>query len=92
MCFIDLELLNYVLFVFQVQYILGMCTCPTQFPMVKVSEGKYKVGDSKTLIFMRVSTVCIVDLGFVYARSLQTTEYASYPPRCEISSSLLKLN
>lgn len=23
--------------------------------MVKVSEGKYKVGDSKTLIFMRVS-------------------------------------
>ncbi|XP_076816383.1 uncharacterized protein LOC143462202 [Clavelina lepadiformis] len=37
-----------------VQYILGMCTCPSQFPMVKVSDGKYKVGDSANLIFMRI--------------------------------------
>uniref|UniRef100_H2XPE8 GAR domain-containing protein n=1 Tax=Ciona intestinalis TaxID=7719 RepID=H2XPE8_CIOIN len=37
-----------------VQYILGMCTCPSQFPMVKVADGKYKVGDSESLIFMRI--------------------------------------
>lgn len=42
-------------FILQVQYILGMCTCPSQFPMIKVSDGKYKVGDSENLIFMRVS-------------------------------------
>uniref|UniRef100_A0A8B9Q3R5 Growth arrest specific 2 like 1 n=1 Tax=Apteryx owenii TaxID=8824 RepID=A0A8B9Q3R5_APTOW len=38
----------------QVREILGRCTCPSQFPMVKVSEGKYKVGDSNALIFVRV--------------------------------------
>uniref|UniRef100_A0A663DRC1 Growth arrest specific 2 like 1 n=1 Tax=Aquila chrysaetos chrysaetos TaxID=223781 RepID=A0A663DRC1_AQUCH len=38
----------------QVREILGCCSCPSQFPMVKVSEGKYKVGDSSTLIFVRV--------------------------------------
>ncbi|XP_054852974.1 GAS2-like protein 1 [Eublepharis macularius] len=37
-----------------VREILGHCTCPSQFPMVKVSEGKYKVGDSNALIFVRV--------------------------------------
>uniref|UniRef100_A0ABM5F381 GAS2-like protein 1 n=1 Tax=Pogona vitticeps TaxID=103695 RepID=A0ABM5F381_9SAUR len=37
-----------------VREILGHCTCPSQFPMVKVSEGKYKVGDSSALIFVRV--------------------------------------
>ncbi|KAH0625502.1 hypothetical protein JD844_015046 [Phrynosoma platyrhinos] len=36
-----------------VREILGHCTCPSQFPMVKVSEGKYKVGDSNALIFVR---------------------------------------
>lgn len=39
----------------QVREILGQCNCPAQFPMVKVSEGKYKVGDSSALIFIRVS-------------------------------------
>lgn len=34
---------------------MSRCTCPVQFPMVKVSEGKYRVGDSNTLIFIRVS-------------------------------------
>uniref|UniRef100_A0A669PIW1 Growth arrest specific 2 like 1 n=1 Tax=Phasianus colchicus TaxID=9054 RepID=A0A669PIW1_PHACC len=38
----------------QVREILGCCTCPSQFPMVKISEGKYKVGDSNALIFVRV--------------------------------------
>ncbi|XP_043925668.1 GAS2-like protein 2A [Protopterus annectens] len=37
-----------------VREILGCCMCPSQFPMVKVSEGKYKVGDSSALIFVRV--------------------------------------
>ncbi|XP_021268752.1 GAS2-like protein 1 [Numida meleagris] len=37
-----------------VREILGCCTCPSQFPMVKISEGKYKVGDSNALIFVRV--------------------------------------
>ncbi|NWR54742.1 GA2L1 protein, partial [Bucorvus abyssinicus] len=37
-----------------VREILGCCSCPSQFPMVKVSEGKYRVGDSSTLIFVRV--------------------------------------
>ncbi|XP_041092464.1 GAS2-like protein 2A [Polyodon spathula] len=37
-----------------VQYLVSRCTCPSQFPMVKVSEGKYQVGDSSTLIFVRI--------------------------------------
>ncbi|KAM6964784.1 uncharacterized protein gas2l1 [Aplochiton taeniatus] len=37
-----------------VREILGQCNCPSQFPMTKVSEGKYKVGDSSALIFIRV--------------------------------------
>ncbi|XP_067264460.1 GAS2-like protein 2A [Chanodichthys erythropterus] len=37
-----------------VQFLISRCTCPTQFPMVKVSEGKYRVGDSNTLIFVRI--------------------------------------
>ncbi|KAJ8379328.1 hypothetical protein SKAU_G00001060 [Synaphobranchus kaupii] len=37
-----------------VREILGRCSCPAQFPMTKVSEGKYKVGGSSALIFIRV--------------------------------------
>lgn len=37
-----------------VREILGCCRCPSQFPMIKVSEGKYQVGDSNALIFVRV--------------------------------------
>ncbi|KAB0367142.1 hypothetical protein FD755_020466 [Muntiacus reevesi] len=37
-----------------VQSLVSRCTCPVQFSMVKVSEGKYRVGDSNTLIFIRV--------------------------------------
>ena len=43
------------LFFFQVRAMIKECTCPDQFPMVRVSEGKYKIGDSQTLIFVRVS-------------------------------------
>lgn len=39
----------------QVQHLVSRCTCPVQFPMIKISEGKYRVGDSDTLIFVRVS-------------------------------------
>lgn len=37
-----------------VREILGRCSCPAQFPMIKVSEGKYQVGNSSALIFIRV--------------------------------------
>ncbi|XP_073654063.1 GAS2-like protein 2 isoform X2 [Tursiops truncatus] len=37
-----------------VQSLVSRCTCPVQFSMVKVSEGKYRVGDSNTLIFIRI--------------------------------------
>ncbi|XP_041348145.1 flocculation protein FLO11-like [Gigantopelta aegis] len=37
-----------------VRELVGRCTCPIQFPMFKVGEGKYQIGDSKTLIFVRI--------------------------------------
>ncbi|KAM9117646.1 GAS2-like protein 2 [Pangshura tecta] len=37
-----------------VQHLVSRCTCPVQFSMMKVSEGKYRVGDSNTLIFVRI--------------------------------------
>ncbi|XP_075051246.1 GAS2-like protein 2 [Mixophyes fleayi] len=37
-----------------VQHLVSRCTCPVQFCMVKVSEGKYKVGESNSLIFIRI--------------------------------------
>ena len=39
----------------QVRDMVSRCTCPSQFPMIQVSDGKYRVGDSQTLIFVRVS-------------------------------------
>ncbi|XP_055982496.1 GAS2-like protein 2 [Sorex fumeus] len=37
-----------------VQRLVSRCTCPVQFPMVKESEGRYRVGNSNTLIFIRI--------------------------------------
>ncbi|XP_039297453.1 GAS2-like protein pickled eggs [Nilaparvata lugens] len=37
-----------------VRDLVEKCTCPTQFPMIRVSEGKYRIGDTKVLIFVRV--------------------------------------
>ncbi|KAF7237004.1 GAS2-like protein 2, partial [Varanus komodoensis] len=37
-----------------VQHLISRCTCPVQFSMIKVSEGKYRVGDSSTHIFVRI--------------------------------------
>ncbi len=42
-------------FHFQVREMVSECQCPTQFPMIRVSEGKYRIGDTKVLIFVRVS-------------------------------------
>lgn len=37
-----------------VRDLVERCRCPTQFPMIRVSEGKYRIGDTKVLIFVRV--------------------------------------
>lgn len=37
-----------------VRLILGRCTCEQQYPMIRVSEGKYTYGDNLTPIFLRV--------------------------------------
>uniref|UniRef100_A0A6M2DGF1 Proteinral transcriptional corepressor trfa n=1 Tax=Xenopsylla cheopis TaxID=163159 RepID=A0A6M2DGF1_XENCH len=37
-----------------VRELVERCTCPSQFPMVRVSEGKYRIGDTKVLIFVRI--------------------------------------
>lgn len=37
-----------------VRDLVEKCTCPTQFPMIRVSEGKYRIGDTKVLIFVRI--------------------------------------
>ena len=46
---------DFSLFSLQVREIVSECQCPTQFPMIRVSEGKYRIGDTQTLIFVRVS-------------------------------------
>merc|ERR1719410_332914 len=30
------------------------CQCPSQFAMIRVSEGKYRIGETKVLIFVRI--------------------------------------
>ncbi|CAL4112518.1 unnamed protein product [Meganyctiphanes norvegica] len=37
-----------------VRDLVERCHCPSQFPMVKVSDGKYRIGDTKVLIFVRI--------------------------------------
>lgn len=37
-----------------VRDLVERCSCPSQFPMVKVSEGKYRIGDTRVLIFVRI--------------------------------------
>ncbi|KAI4492117.1 hypothetical protein M0802_010014 [Mischocyttarus mexicanus] len=39
---------------YNVRDLVERCTCPTQFPMIRVSEGKYRIGDTKVLIFVRI--------------------------------------
>ncbi|KAL5016321.1 hypothetical protein ScPMuIL_005910 [Solemya velum] len=37
-----------------VQELAHRCTCPVQFVIMKVGEGKYRVGESQTLVFIRI--------------------------------------
>ncbi|CAL4121635.1 unnamed protein product [Meganyctiphanes norvegica] len=37
-----------------VRDLVERCTCPLQFPMIKVSDGKYRIGDTRVLIFVRI--------------------------------------
>lgn len=37
-----------------VRELVAECQCPTQFPIIQVSEGKYRIGESQTLIFVRI--------------------------------------
>src|SRR6218665_3008817 len=48
-----------ILFRSQVVKLLSKCNCPIQFHLEHLSEGKYRIGDTKTLIFVRV---CFVHL------------------------------
>ena len=38
----------------QVRDLVEECQCASQFSMIRVSEGKYRIGDTKILIFVRV--------------------------------------
>ncbi|XP_022105139.1 uncharacterized protein LOC110987042 [Acanthaster planci] len=38
----------------RVRELVNECTCPNQFPMVREAEGKYRIGDQSTLIFVRI--------------------------------------
>lgn len=49
------KLICLIILLLQVRDLVEKCTCPTQFPMIRVSEGKYRIGDTKVLIFVRVS-------------------------------------
>lgn len=38
----------------RVRDLVNLCTCPNQFPMIREGEGKYRIGESQTLIFVRI--------------------------------------
>ena len=59
---------DFSLFSLQVREIVSECQCPTQFPMIRVSEGKYRIGDTQTLIFVRVSPKRCELCKYVYTR------------------------
>ncbi|GFY54638.1 GAS2-like protein pickled eggs [Trichonephila inaurata madagascariensis] len=42
------------MYLFKVVDLLSRCTCPSQFPMIRVADGKYRIGDTKVLIFVRI--------------------------------------
>ncbi|CAG0884348.1 unnamed protein product [Cyprideis torosa] len=37
-----------------VRELVERCQCPTQFPMIRVAEGKYRIGDTKVMIYVRI--------------------------------------
>lgn len=66
----------------QVQHLVSRCTCPVQFPMIKLSEGKYRVGDSDTLIFVRVSLLHPLALGEKHQESCSAPQpFFHNPPK-----------
>lgn len=73
-------------FLLQVKWLAGRCTCPVQFPIIKVGEGKYKIGDSQTLVFVRVRIInyyfCVGILDFFL--SFHSRNYIDVQFRCKI--------
>lgn len=51
----------------QVRELVSECQCPSQFPMIRVSDGKYRIGDTKVLIFVRVSSEIDPFLGAMFS-------------------------
>ncbi|CAG0922554.1 unnamed protein product [Notodromas monacha] len=39
---------------FKVRELVERCLCPVQFPMIRVAEGKYRIGDTKVMIYVRI--------------------------------------
>lgn len=37
-----------------VRDLVSECQCPSQFPMHRISEGRYKIGDTNVMIFVRI--------------------------------------
>ncbi|CAL8115638.1 unnamed protein product [Orchesella dallaii] len=37
-----------------VRELVERCSCPTQFPMIRVAEGKYRIGNTKVMIYVRI--------------------------------------
>ncbi|CAG7730034.1 unnamed protein product [Allacma fusca] len=37
-----------------VRDLVERCTCPTQFPMIRIAEGKYRIGNTKLMIYVRI--------------------------------------
>lgn len=44
---------------------LEQCTCPVKFPVLRVAEGKYRMGENKSLIFVRVSRVILTSFSLL---------------------------
>lgn len=64
----------------QVRDLVEKCTCPSQFPMIRVSEGKYRIGDTKVLIFVRVSqleTSLLIIIPMIYGETFSLQLFAS---------------
>ncbi|KAG8197219.1 hypothetical protein JTE90_011374 [Oedothorax gibbosus] len=38
----------------RVAELLNRCSCPAQFPMLRVGDGKYRIGETQLLIFVRI--------------------------------------
>ncbi|CAH1801889.1 unnamed protein product [Owenia fusiformis] len=37
-----------------VRELVAICTCPVQFAVIRLSEGKYQIGDTRTIIYVRI--------------------------------------